>query len=267
MESYRLPSSPYLMSPHPTLATLWIPTPVSFPQPPRFIKVYFIPQAGLTLLAPDRARALAEKLGFNIGPQTETPDTYTFSNEANGKLTINILTGNFSYQKNATPSAEILPFPEKNSLIQQFKTHLSTKIQLPRELENGRNNVIEDIVTLWPEHIDNLPIVTADYNLGLIKGKAITLEDGSVDFDSVTFTFWPVDLTSYSTYELKTPTQALEDLKGGKAYIARQPSSPQVSLTSVTLAYYQSQTYTPYLQPVYIFEGSSFIALVPAIKQ
>ena len=236
------------------------------PQVPKFIKVYFIPQAGLTLLAPDRARELASKLDFNIGPQTEDPNTYTFSNEQGGKLIINILSGNFSYQKSSSSSAQPADLPDKDSLVSQFKTYLSSKIQLPPELERGRDNVVDNTVTFWPDHIDNLPIITAEYLFGLIKGKAITKDNGELGFDDVTYTFWPTDLTSSSTYQLKNPNEALDDLKNGAGFISRHNSSALVSITSVSLAYYQSQTYTPYLQPVYIFEGPSFIALVPAIK-
>lgn len=238
------------------------------PQVPLFIKIYFIPQAGLTLLAPDRARNIAQGLGFSNGPQTEEQNKYIFSDDSGGKLKIDVLTANFSFQKQATPSAQIQNNSlSKDSLATQFINFLSSKVQLPKELSQDRANVIGDIVTLWPQNIDDLPVVTANYSLGLTKGQFTVKEDGGVEFNSVDYVYWPVDTTSFSTYPLKTAQAALSDLKNGEGYISIEPKNPQVSITSVKLAYFQSETYSPYLQPVFIFEGPSFVALVPAINQ
>jgi hypothetical protein len=51
------------------------------PEFPRLVKVYFIPKATLSLLAPDRAKSVANKLGFNNGPQIVSTENYIFTDD------------------------------------------------------------------------------------------------------------------------------------------------------------------------------------------
>lgn len=246
------------------------------PVVPKLIKVYFIPKAGLSLLAPDKARTLAERLGFTQGPTTLSQDEHQFSDQTGDKVIINVNSGNFSYQKTATPSAEV-SLPPKDELVEDLKQWLAQKIQLPQEILDGRSSVSytpeapgqppQAQISLWPSNVDEKKIITGNFITGLIRATAIPHQQPEQLFKELTYTYWPVDQTSYSTYSLKTAGQALDDLRSGLGYVAVSPNSPQVSLTSVELAYYQSGTYTPYLQPIYVFEGPSFVALVPAIQQ
>lgn len=248
------------------------------PQAPSLLKVYFIPQSSLTLLAPDKARDLAHKLGFTNGPLSNTTDIYTFTDDNGGKLTLNVLNGNFKYIKNtATPSAEnITQFKIlKPQLIEDFKRFLSTKITVPQELligssslkVNNEANPTQAMVSLKPADFDSMPIITSSVNQGLVKASMVPAETFDDRFQSVEYTYWSIDTSSSSTYPVKSASQALSDLKSGQGYIAIAPPSPQVSITSVKLAYYQQDEYTPYLQPVFLFEGPSFAAIVPAITR
>ena len=80
------------------------------------------------------------------------------------------------------------------------------------------------------------------------------------------YTYYDVDLKTFGTYPIKTVSDAFKDLKVGKnTVLIKTPTSGQVSLRSIYLAYYQSENYTPYLQPVYVFEGENFAAYVVAI--
>ncbi len=248
------------------------------PQVPIFMKVYFIPQSSLTLLAPEKARALAQKLGFPNGPTSSGSDEYTFTDDSNGKLNLNILNGNFKFKKNtASPSAETLTQFKllKTQFIEDFKRYLSSKLELPQPLQIGEGNMVLNNevnptiadISLKITDFDGLPVVSSDINKGLVKATIVPAETFEDRFQSVEYTYWNIDSTTSSTYPIKSPTEALSDLKNGQGYISITSPSPQVSISSVKLAYYQSGEYSPYLQPVYLFEGPNFAAIVPAIKK
>lgn len=256
-----------------------------FPQTPKFIKVYFIPQGKMTLLAPEKAQELALKFGFTNEPQAILPTKYSFSDNKEGILIADLIFGNFSFKRmpllaslNNDPDVPADDtsnnFPEKETLVASFKNFLIQNNLLTEELQNGRSLVSYDqqneqnsetaIISLWPKDINNLPVVTADFQQGLVK--ASINKGDPYYYLSLDYYFWPVDLITSSTYEIKTPEEALENLKSGLGFVSLEPASPRVSLTSLYLAYYQSEEYSPYLQPVFVFEGPEFIALVPAVK-
>ena len=250
-----------------------------FPKLPSSGKVYFIPQAGLSLLAPEKSKALATKLGFTQGPEILSPTSYQFSDGNSGTLLIDLPTANFKYQRNvASPSADLVFQGDQQSIANDFKDYLASVGLLPSDLHDGssqatfnqnnpsRSNMAE--ISLLPTPIDELPIVTPT-NKGLVKVKAYAHDKQNVaesSYASVEYTYWPIDTSTVSTYPLKTPTTALNELKSGVGYVIVESLSPQVSITDVYLAYYESSDYTPYLQPMYVFEGQHFKAIVPAVN-
>lgn len=247
------------------------------PQTPKLLKVYFIPQAGITLLTSEKSKSLAEKLGFIPEPQVLSHTQYRFSDGQGGNLETNLLTGNFSFQREvASSSAQTTSLSDRNQVANELKIYLESKGLLTEELRSGRDNVIfggdlgeakSAVVSLIPADVDKLPIVTATFNHGLVKTTINAYEDELSKFTKVQYTFWPIDLTTFSTYPLKSAEKALAELRAGEGYVSLEPSNPKVSISSVYLAYYQSEQYSPYLQPVFVFEGPGFAALIPAISQ
>lgn len=77
----------------------------------------------------------------------------------------------------------------------------------------------------------------------------------------------PVD-GSETTYAIKTPEEALTDLKSGKGYIAAYfGDDKEIRIDNVYLAYYMGETTQDYLLPVIVFEGQNgFIAYVSAVR-
>lgn len=247
------------------------------PQTPKLLKVYFLPKSGVSLLAPEKSKKLAEILGFFSNPQTISPTEYKFSDENGESLLIDLTTGNFSFERQiATDSAVSTVLPDQSQIVAMFKDYLVTKELLTEELKNGRSNVKFSgnspsdsemaEASLWPADIDEMPIVTASFKKGLVRGTITKIEDERNRFSQINYVFWPVDKTTSSTYPLKNPEQAFADLRSGKGFISIEPAKPKVSISSVYLAYYQSEEYSPYLQPVFVFEGPGFTALVPAIQ-
>lgn len=71
-----------------------------------------------------------------------------------------------------------------------------------------------------------------------------------------------------STYAIKTATEAFEELKNGKAYIASYNGSQnEININKVYLGYYLDESSEEYLQPIVVFEGEDgFTAYVFAVK-
>jgi|GEM_PF-491844 len=84
------------------------------------------------------------------------------------------------------------------------------------------------------------------------------------------FVHQEIDTTSNTdaTYGIKTPQEAFDELKAGKAYIASyNGSSSNILINNIYLAYYLGQTQQAYLMPVIVFEGNdNFMAYVSAVE-
>lgn len=249
------------------------------PEIPKLIKVYFIPQTSISLLSSDRAQKLAESLGFLSRPEILSPTRYQFTDDKGGILIIDLTTGNFHIQRppSATDSAQLntIPLESREQFITAFKEYLASRNLLTKELENGKTNVSfkgppqekpdSALVSILPPEWDGIPTVTASFNHGLVKATVSAVGDGTQRFANIDYTVWQSDKTTYSTYPLKTAEQALADLRSGLGFISIEPKAAQVSISSVYLAYFQPEEYSPYLQPVFVFEGPGVTALVPAV--
>lgn len=244
----------------------------NLPNVDKIIKVYFIPKPVASLLSGEKSEEFAKKFDLNIPPEIISETKYRFrSGERN--LTIDLDTGNFTYQKEASLSAKEA-LTDQNSLAEDFRNFLTTLNILKDELKQGPSKInllkldLEATaaeISLWPADIDQKPVVLPSFNKSLVNSKVSQSARGLQNYIELNFTFWPVDTSTFATYPTRTAAQALEDLKAGQGAIIIQPPNPQVSISSVYIAYFQSERYSPYLQPVFVFEGPSFAALLPAI--
>lgn len=249
---------------------------------PELFKVYSVAQLATDLLALDRAKGLAGELDFNKNPEAISATQYKFIDDKNGgELIVDLDTGNFKFARNtATGSAEkferIEDFISENKQSQGFKGFLSGRELLKEQLKNGRtlveyNNPVKKdstlvTISLWQDNIDDIPIVTPKFKEGLIKTIATKNRDAEEKYILMDYIFWPVDLNNFGTYPIKTAEEAFQELKNGDGFIALEPRSGNVSIIKVYLAYYLSEEYSNYLQPVFVFEGPNFAALVSALK-
>ncbi len=250
----------------------------------KIIRVYFVIKPYATFLSPQRSQELAAKFNLTSPPQALTDTSYLFS-QGNKKLTVDLDSGNFSYIKDSTPSASE-KLDDDNSLLGGFENILSTVGIFKKELEEGRTKITllkidggklvqtqlrseatGALVSIWPKPLDKKSIFTGDFNKALINASVINSSSNLENYSSLNFTFWPIDLSIFATYSTKSPDDAFNDLKVGKGVVILEPKKPQVSITSVYLGYYLSEDYSPYLQPIYIFEGSDFAAYVGAITE
>lgn len=248
----------------------------NLPQNPKMIKIYFIPQAGVSLLSSERSKQLAEKLEFTGQSEVISATQIRVKNQADSSVVIDLPTGNLTFDRTKEIPTDnqvegLLPTPE--DLVSDFRGYLGGAGLMKPQITSGRSNVVYSgpsraesdraTVSIWPNNLDELSYVTPDYNHGLIK--AVVTKHGQVRYAKLDYYFWQIDESSFATYPLRSVQQAYEELKGGNAYISIEPPAKQVSITDVSLGYYQSQDYTPYLQPVYVFSGPNFAAYVTAV--
>ena len=248
----------------------------------KIIKVYFITKSFSTLLSPEKSQNLATKFNINSEPQILSDTKYGFSDQGKS-LTVDLDTGNFLYNKEATVSGKET-LDSDDQLVSGFEQILSnlgvltddikkgrTKITL---LKSGGNNLIPTSlraeaqavqISIWPQNIDKKSIFTPDFNTALVNAIVIKSAISLDNYISIQFTNFPIDITTFATYSTKTPEAAYGDLKSGKGVVVLEPTKPQVSISSVYLGYYLSDNYNPYLEPIYVFEGQNFVAYIPAI--
>ena len=240
----------------------------------KLIKVYFIPKAYATFLAPDKSQDLTNQLGIDAPPIIISETKYSYIQDTKN-LTIDLDTGNFSYKKEATTAGatEQTETTNTENLIIEFKNFLNSKQLLKDSLQNGPSKINQVTVaetpsfeiSIWPANIDEKPILTSNPDKSLINATVINNARSIENYASLNYIFWPIDTSTFGTYPTKSVEKAFSDLKSGGGIIIQEPTSPQVSITSVYLAYFLSETYSPYLQPVYVFEGPNFRAYIEAI--
>ncbi len=235
----------------------------------KIIKVYFIPKSYVSFLAPEKAESLARQFELDTQPEILSETKYIFKKN-DKSLTLDTDSGNFIFEREATAAARA-PADDEQKLIQDFKNLLEKQQLLSEELKKGPHKIkyLEDQtmdISLWQENIEDKPIANPTFIHSLVRAKVLGSALDIKNYLSLNYTWWKVDKNTFATYPIKTAQQAYEDLKSGKASIVINPSQPQVSITSVYLGYYLSENYTPYLMPIFIFEGPSFVAYVPAIS-
>jgi|GEM_PF-1530318 hypothetical protein len=250
----------------------------------KVVRVYFVTQTFATLLAPEKSTALAEKFEISSAPEIISETRYRYK-EQNKTLLVDLDNGNFAYNKDSTPSANV-NLDDDDKLISDFKQTLSALGILKEDLQDGRvritylkingsqlsltqvkSEAVAYQISLWPAAIDKRPIFTPDFNNALITA-VISGEARDIDnYLALRFTHYPIDLSTYATYPTKTAEEAFDDLKTGRGTVIIAPDKPQVSVTSVSLGYYLSGSYSPYLQPIYVFEGPNFVSYVSAVSE
>lgn len=255
----------------------------------KIVKVYYSPKAATTFLAADKAKALAQKFNITSPPQAVSETRNSFSQDEKS-LVVNLDTGNFSYTNNATASGG-QGLEDDTKLIDNFRSFLSSlgmlkkdtlgeksKIELLKLTDNqfipaqGRFEAQGANIYFWPKDLDQKPILFSNFDKSLIYEEVSSSARVVENIKLLNVTFWPVDSSTFATYPLKPAGQAFDELKSGQGTVVKAPTGPlrnqaskQVSITSVYLAYFQTENYNPYLQPIFVFEGPGFVAYLPAI--
>ncbi|MEK7550700.1 MAG: hypothetical protein AAB535_02855 [Patescibacteria group bacterium] len=261
-----------------------------FPKLTSQSKVYFMPKINPNLLSLDVARQKAKSLGFPGEPQQISETIYKFASPSlPSLLEINIITGIFSISYDL--SADRTPLDKKPPAGQIgtsiIRSYLSGADILPNDLtgptepeflklDGGKfasalslseSDVVK--VNFFRKNHDDLASLTAsplESNVWFIvtgstnKGQQIIAGE---------FHYYPIDESQFSTYPIKTPQKAFEELQSGQSFIANQglvKDGETLKIRRIYLAYYDSESPSEFYQPIYVFEGDKgFMAYIPAV--
>lgn len=257
---------------------------------PTQAKVYFMPKPNANLLSLDVAKEKVKAMGFTSDPVAESDSVYKFTNPTYpAMIEINIVNGTFSISydlsSDRSPIATKPPVAEVAS--SEFRSLLSGANALPDDLTGTTTHSFYKLssgtlapalslsdsdvvkVNLFRKDYDNLPSVTAnpnESNVWAIVSGASTREQQVI---AAEYHYYPVDESQFSTYPIKTPQEAFNELNNGGAFIADlglNKNGDTLKIRRIHLAYFDPESGSDFFQPVYVFEGDNgFTAYLPAV--
>jgi hypothetical protein len=258
-------------------------------------KVFVMPYKKTSFLAYDQAKAIAAGYGFANEPEAINTDIYKWTNPSpiTSSLRLNIIDGSFEYVYNWQEDQTILQeknIPGQVQAINDTKDFVSRSTGSSTDLLNAQGKVNYFKVSgtrllpamslaeaqftqvdLYRASIDTLPVATQIPDQGIIS--ALLSGSQGKQFLKVNNNYFPVNYEQYATYPIKTASQAWEDLKNGKGYIAKLPENQtNITVRRIYIGFYETYEPQSYLQPVFIFTdnedffgSNKFVAYVPAI--
>lgn len=269
------------------------------PKVPKFMRVYSVERPANSLLALENAKKRAADLGF-VGEPTEVSSsgsgTYQFRNETlDQTLTMNVLDGSFK-MRYPYLTDQLLSTPEKmpgkDQAIAIANQYLSKAKVLTSDLQAGQKNV-----SYYKISFDRLEPQSAPNGSNLAK---VDFLEEPIEADKIKYKIMPSDPTSnpigilvsgsssqdrqvveanykhstidreiYGKYPIKQADTALEELKSGHYFPAKDVASQNVSIFDMYLAYYQPEVLDKTMQPIYVFEDEkgNFVAYVTALDE
>lgn len=263
--------------------------------------VYFMPKASNSLLASDKVKTWARGIGFTQDPQDIGDFNFRFNDSTNKTvLDINYLTRNFSisydWKNDLSLTSPAVP-PDEKQATTQAKQYLQTIQSFPADLQNGQSNVIyykykdNDLtevstafeanfvrVNLLRENIESgndpsgkemkikiMPENPRNANISFLISPLYNKNQGVLESKVI---HWPISNETVATYPIKDINTAWTELQTGKGFIANlgNNSDGNIIIRKGYLAYFESQNYQSFLQPIFVFEGDrEFWGYVTAI--
>lgn len=287
----KLPTLPFPERPGlPTYSFTLQTTTGSLPVTDPTIPVYQMLQKTVTFLGLDEATSIAKNLGFNKTPYALTETIYRFEKEGSvAVLDVNTVNKTFSVSYNLESTPELLTLrPDSNQqALDAVHYFLDSADMYTKDIETGEKSyqyfkaqppdLVETIslseanfirVNFFRNKVNGLPIMTPSRT----KSNVWFLVSGDTGRDKQIiageYHYFPIDTSKSSTYPIKTPQSAYDELSAGRAFISQVPlgDQTQVVIRRVYLGYYDSGLPQGFLQPVFVFEGdNNFSAYVPAI--
>jgi len=256
-------------------------------------RVYFMPKSGANLLAINNTQNFVKEIGFNITPIQETRTVYRFNDDALPlrKIRYDIVSNNFilryGYEQDTSLFSEgTLRDPE--AIRGEALDYLNDNAIFPSDFVNGTQKILflklvgNNLVPV--ANISQADAMRVDFFRGSVnkfslltqhpdEGQIQLLYSGSKTPNKhllqVTYTYWPIDESTYATYTLKPMADAWQELQNHGGFIARYPTNGSTTaiIRNVYLGYFDSFEPQIFLQPIYVFAGDyGFVAYVHAIS-
>ena len=260
----------------------------SLPEVPTLLEVYFMPGPQSNIRALDKAKEIAQTLKFNSDAREIVETVYAFTrNETT--LNINIVTSSFSISSVLTTNPKLANqiSPPAEATINNVRSLLSSagllrditgpvdhtfmRIEEGELVEAASQSLGNVILLNFNRELfgeDEIPAVTPDPKRTNVWFVAAGGNNDSNILQGE-YKYYPIDEETFSTYPLKTSSQAWEDLNQGEAYIAdigNNIAGNEIPIRNAYLAYYDPGKYAEFYQPVIVFEGDGgFVAYVAAV--
>jgi len=254
-------------------------------------RVYFMPKEPPNLLALDRAKEQARRMGFNTQPELIEGSRYRWTTNTTPPtiLEMEINSGNFHYRYQYENDQELLVqknLPTDEQAAQETKKFLQNNGLLTEDLATGSAEIDylryqpPDLVSavslseadfvrvnLFRADLDGLRILPPNPKEALISFLFSGNRESSKRILEIYYYYFPIDFNTSATYPLKPINNAWQELQGGQGYLANLgQNEEQIVIRKIYLAYYDSKEPQHFLQPIYVFEGDNdFFAYVPAI--
>lgn len=256
-------------------------------------RVYFMPKAGANLLAINNTQKFVQRIGFDITPIQETRTIYRFNDSEFPlrKIRYDIVSNNFilryGYEQDTSLFTEGT-LRDPRTIESEATNYLDANDIFPSDFVNGTRkttylklvgNTLIPVANLsqvdamrvdfFRGSVHKFPLLTPNPDEGQIQLLFSGARSAKKHLLQATYTYWPVDESTFATYPLKPMATAWEELQANGGYIARYPTngSTNAIVRNAYLGFYDSFNPQTYLQPIYVFVGDyGFIAYVPAIS-
>lgn len=254
-------------------------------------RVYFIPKPTASLLALDRAKQLAKKMGFQKEPTKISERLFRFEGQNSATtLEIDSISQKFKLLYDFASDQSILAekkLPNDEQAVSETKSFLRQADLLSDDLANGQAKVsylrfiVPDLipaislseadfvrVDLFPQNLDNLSILPPNPKQAQVSLIFSGNRDLGKRIIQVNYAHSPVNREKFATYALKDSNVAWQELASGKGYVAAagENSEGEVVIRKISLAYFESENSQDFLQPIFVFEGdNNFVAYLSAI--
>lgn len=262
---------------------------------PTKVTVYKIRKPLFSYLAGTEAEANAKLLGFSTNDLTSDlkGDSLKWKSLlSGGELEIKKSTGqikletNFAIRPEEYKPGNINPQAAKAysvdilKKLNRFEPEYSSENSPVITLGKINNNVISNTLIFadaqfaradFYRSINKLPVLGPDPSQGLIQIylKNPTLTGSAFNYPKVNINPNSIDTESEATYPIIYPDEAWNEVrrnngiivsirpKDGNVFEKTPPTRVEnIYITNISLAYYETPEYMPYLQPIYVFEGN-----------
>ncbi|OGK19822.1 hypothetical protein A3D80_03885 [Candidatus Roizmanbacteria bacterium RIFCSPHIGHO2_02_FULL_40_13b] len=259
-------------------------------------KVYFIPPIATKFGYAQKIYSMAKNAGFNTKNVSYFLDgTHAIFEDSLQKITIDISYFNFEYKYAYENHPELFLRPsaiDETTVKERAADFFRLLGKYPNQLSLGTQNITYmhynsetkglDVVTnpklanvvevdFFRADIQNgeqtYPVVSPKYYTSE-NYVVMTLDIVSPKIIKAQMHFFETDDTNTGVYPLKTGDEAWAQFLANKGTIVTPGGgSYPITIKKMFLAYYETDVYESYLQPLYVFLGeNNFVAYVSAVK-
>jgi hypothetical protein len=254
-------------------------------------RVFFIPEPQSKLGYRSKLLLMAKQFGFDKDVKYTLNNDNAFFSDGKNKLTINITNFNFNYEFDFSNEDNLFSettLPSESEIKNKAIDFLKSVDRYPGELATGKINIIyfyynpfdQSVTTennpnlanlveidFYRTDVDEFPIVYPKYG-NSPNHLIVTFHKGTIKILKAKISFFEKYEEEFGVYPLKTGDEAYRELASGSAVIIANPSkNKDIVIKKMFLAYFDSDEYQKYLQPVYVFLGKNdFVAYVWAVS-